>query len=45
LPGHLPREQRRHEPAGGACPDCGGKLHVIGEDASEVLDYVPARFK
>ena len=23
----------------------GGKLHVIGEDASEVLDYVPARFK
>src|SRR5512134_215114 len=45
LPGHLPREERRHEPAGCACPGCGGKLHVIGEDASEVLDYVPARFK
>jgi transposase len=45
LPGHLPREECRHEPAGCACPDCGGKLHVIGEDASEVLDYVPARFK
>jgi transposase len=45
LPGHLPREERRHEPAGCVCPDCGGKLHVIGEDTSEVLDYVPARFK
>ena len=39
LPGHLPREERRHEPAGCACPACGGKLHVIGEDVSEVLDY------
>ena len=45
LPGHLPREERRHEPAGCACPACGGKLHVIGEDVSEVLDYVPAQFK
>jgi transposase len=26
LPGHLPREERRHEPAGCACPSCGGKL-------------------
>jgi transposase len=45
LPGHLPREERRHEPAGCACPACGGQLHVIGEDVSEVLDYLPARFK
>jgi transposase len=45
LPGHLPREERRHEPAGCGCPSCGGKLHVIGEDVSEVLDYQPARFK
>ena len=45
LPGHLPREERRHEPAGCACPACGGKLHVIGEDVSEVLDYLPAQFK
>jgi transposase len=45
LPGHLPREERRHEPAGCSCPSCGGKLHVIGEDVSEVLDYQPARFK
>jgi transposase len=45
LPGHLPREDRRHEPAGCTCPACGGRLHVIGEDVSEVLDYVPAQFK
>jgi hypothetical protein len=43
LPGHLPREERRHEPDGCSCPSCGGKLHVIGEDAS-ILDYQPARF-
>ena len=45
LPDHLPREEVRHEPEGRACSDCGGKLHSIGEDTSEVLDYVPARFK
>ena len=45
LPSYLPREEVRHEPEGQACPDCGGKLHSIGEDTSEVLDYVPARFK
>src|SRR6201996_3740015 len=28
-----------------ACPDCGGKLRDLGEDVSEVLEYVPARFK
>ena len=45
LPEHLPREESRHEPAGCACPSCGGRLHVIGEDVSEVLDYEPAQFK
>ena len=28
-----------------ACPDCGGKLRQLGEDVSETLEYVPARFK
>ena len=28
-----------------ACPDCGGKLKLLGEDVSEILEYVPARFK
>jgi transposase len=44
LPEHLPREQRVHEPACN-CPDCGTAMRRIGEDVSEVLDYVPGRFK
>jgi transposase len=28
-----------------SCPDCGGTLRPLGEDVSEVLEYVPARFK
>jgi transposase len=27
------------------CPGCGGTLRKIGEDVTETLDYVPARFK
>lgn len=45
LPAHLPREVRRHEPAGCLCPGCGGALHPIGEDVSEVLEYEPAQFR
>jgi len=44
LPEHLPREQRLYEPACN-CPDCGTAMRRIGEDVSEVLDYVPGRFK
>jgi transposase len=44
LPEHLPREQVVHQPAC-ACPDCGGALRRIGEDVSEVLEYVPQHFK
>jgi transposase len=45
LPEHLPRETRKHEPAETVCPDCGGQLRALGEDVSEMLEYVPARFK
>ena len=45
LPEHLPRETRTHEPAEQACPECGGKLRKLGEDVSEILEYVPASFK
>ena len=45
LPEHLPREVLRHEPAGCSCPGCGGALHPIGEDVSEVLEYEPAQFR
>jgi len=45
LPEHLPREVRKYLPKQEACPDCGGKLKPLGEDVSEILEYVPARFK
>ncbi len=45
LPAELPREVETIAPKQEACPDCGGKLRPLGEDVSEVLEYVPARFK
>jgi transposase len=45
LPEHLPREVELHEPQHAGCPACGGQLSKLGEDVSEVLEYVPARFK
>ena len=45
LPAHLPRETKIHEPAEQACPQCGGTLKKLGEDVSEILEYVPASFK
>jgi len=44
LPEHLPRQTQRHEPKESACPDCGGGLRKLGEDVSEMLEYVPASF-
>lgn len=44
LPEHLPREVEVHEPAC-TCPNCGGAMRKLGEDVTEVLDYVPASFK
>ena len=44
LPEHLPREEEVHEPSC-TCPNCGGALRKLGEDVTEVLDYVPASFK
>jgi transposase len=44
LPEHLPRKTEEH-PAPCACPKCGGMLHRLGEDVTEVLDYVPAVFR
>lgn len=45
LPENLPRETTRREPKQKACPDCGGALRLLGEDVTEVLEYVPASFK
>ena len=48
LPEHLPRHEVVHQPeADGACvcPDCGAGMAKLGEDVTEVLDYVPGRFQ
>jgi transposase len=44
LPEHLPREDEVHKPAC-TCPNCGGVMRKLGEDVTEVLEYVPASFK
>jgi transposase len=44
LPPHLPRESVVHTP-GCNCQSCGGELERLGEDVSEVLEYVPSHFK
>jgi transposase len=45
LPAHLPRETVQHEPEECTCTECGGRLRQLGQDVSEMLEYVPARFK
>jgi transposase len=45
LPEHLPRETHTHMPAEEACSACGGELCKLGEDVSEMLEYIPASFK
>ena len=45
LPAHLPRETKVYAPSHEACPSCGGVLRPLGEDVSEMLEYVPASFK
>jgi transposase len=45
LPPHLPREEIVIDVADKTCACCGGLKHRIGEDVSERLDVIPARFK
>jgi transposase len=45
LPAHLPREARKILPKQEVCPDCSGALKFLGEDVSEMLEYVPEHFK
>jgi transposase len=45
LPAHLPRIETLIDVEAKSCPCCGGALHVIGEDTSEMLDIVPARLR
>src|SRR4051794_34288021 len=45
LPTHLPRIEVLVDVEDKSCPCCGGSLHVIGEDTSEMLDLVPAQLR
>lgn len=45
LPAHLPREVQLHHPETVVCPACGGSLKPLGEDVSELLEYVPSYFR
>jgi transposase len=45
LPAHLPRIEIVVDVENKACPCCGGAMHVIGEDRSEMLDVVPAQYR
>ena len=44
LPEHLPRERVVY-PVPQVCPCCGGALRKLGEDVTETLEHVPARWK
>src|SRR5271165_5340160 len=44
LPEALPRREIVHEPAC-TCAVCGGGLRKVGEDITEILDYIPGRFE
>src|SRR3954451_11076477 len=45
LPAHLPRIEVLVDIEDKSCPCCGGALHMIGEDTSEMLDLVPAQLR
>lgn len=45
LPPHLPRKTKTVAPKDSACPDCGKAMRKLGEDVSEWLEYIPARFE
>jgi transposase len=47
LSDHLPRERHVHEPPTGACscPECGSAMRALGEDVSEMLEYIPEHWK
>ena len=49
LPAHLPRETHLHSPLPTdqpcTCPDCGSAMRLLGEDVSEMLEYIPERYK
>ena len=45
LPAHLPHVHVTLEPESTVCPCCHGAMHVIGEENSQRLDKIPARYQ
>src|SRR5665213_323072 len=45
LPAHLPRIHETIHPDDTNCPCCRNPMHVIGEEAAERLDVIPAQFR
>jgi transposase len=45
LPEHLPRVEVVVDIADKTCACCGARLHTIGEDRAEMLDYIPAQLR
>jgi transposase len=41
----LPRDEKRLLPAEACCPDCGGTLSYLGEDAAEQLELMRSAFR
>jgi transposase len=44
LPAHLPSREVLHEPSC-TCPTCGGEMRKVGEDVTQILDYIPGHFE
>lgn len=45
FPASLPRDEKRLLPAKACCPDCGGALSYLGEDAAEQLELMRSAFR
>ena len=45
FPAELERLVQNDEPASCDCPACGAAMTLVGEDVSEVLDVVPAKYR
>lgn len=45
FPESLPRDEKRLLPAETCCPECGGALSYIGEDAAEQLELMRSAFR
>jgi transposase len=44
LPAHLPRRDVVHATTD-ECANCGGAMRHVGEDTTEILEYIPGRFE